>query len=176
MTDPAVGRTTFVGVMGRDPTDDEMSRLMAGYLERLPREVETSAGYKVLAGVPECLAKLRADGVLLGLTTGGLEAAAHIKLARAELNEFFTFGGYGSDSADRAELTRRGIERASEILKHPLARTEVDVVGDTPLDIKAAHDADATAIGVASGSYSVDQLREAGADHVLASLEEPFPL
>jgi phosphoglycolate phosphatase-like HAD superfamily hydrolase len=113
---------------------------------------------------------------LLGLTTGGLEAAAHIKLARAGLNEYFAFGGYGSDSADRAELTRRGIERASEILKHPLGRTEVDVVGDTPLDIKAAHDAGVVGVGVASGAYSVDQLREAGADYVLSSLDEPFPM
>jgi len=175
MTDPNVGRTTFVGVLGREPSDEEMSRLMAAYLERLPHEVETSPGYTVLAGVPECLAKLRNEGVLLGLTTGGLEAAAHIKLARAGLNEFFSFGGYGSDSADRAELTRKGIERASEILKHPLVRAEVFVVGDTPLDIEAAHDADATAVGVASGVYSVDQLREAGADHALVSLEEPFP-
>jgi len=176
MTDPNVGRTTFVGVLGREPSDEEMTRLMAGYLERLPHEVETSPGYKVLDGAPECLEKLRDAGVLLGLTTGGLEAAAHIKLSRAGLNGFFTFGGYGSDSPDRAELTRCGIERAREILKHPLTKAEVSVVGDTPLDIEASLDADATAVGVASGAYSVDQLRDAGADHVLSSLRDAFPM
>jgi phosphoglycolate phosphatase len=176
MTDPNVGRATFVGVLGREPTDDEMAKLMAAYVERVPHEVETSPGYKVLDGVVECLEALRDEGVLLGLTSGGLEVVAHAKLARADLNRFFTFGGYGSDSADRAELTRRGIERASEILKHELSAAEVDVVGDTPLDITAAHAASATAVGVASGAYSADQLREAGADHVLGSLAEPFPL
>jgi phosphoglycolate phosphatase-like HAD superfamily hydrolase len=174
MTDPNVGRTTFVGVMGRDPTDDEMARLMAAYLERLPHEVETSPGYKVLGGVVSCLTTLRDAGVLLGLTTGGLETAAHIKLSRADLNKFFTFGGYGSDSPDRAELTKRGIERASKVLSHPLSRAEVFVVGDTPLDITAAHAAGATAVGVASGAYTVEQLRDA--DYVLASLAEPFPM
>ncbi len=173
MTDPEVGRLTFVGAVGREPTDEEMARLVAAYVERVPHEVETSPGYKVLPGVVDTLTKLRDDGVLLGLTTGGLEQVAHAKLSRGDLNKFFTFGGYGSDSPDRAELTRRGIERANEILKKSLSRDEVFVVGDTPLDVKAAHDADSTAVGVASGSNSVDELKDA--DYVLASLEEPFP-
>ena len=49
------------------------------------------------------------------------------------------------------------------------------VVGDTPIDIAAAHAARATGVGVASGHYSEDDLREAGADYVLASLEEELP-
>ncbi len=176
MTDPNVGRATFVGALGRDPSDEEMAKVVARYVEHVPHEVETSPGYKVLPGVVECLERLRDDGVLLGLVTGGLEVVAHAKLARGDLNRFFTFGGYGSDSTDRAELTRCGVRRASEILKHELSAAEVDVVGDTPLDITAAHDASATAVGVASGAYSVDQLREAGADYVLGSLVEPFPM
>jgi phosphoglycolate phosphatase-like HAD superfamily hydrolase len=51
----------------------------------------------------------------------------------------------------------------------------VFVVGDTPLDIEAAHAAGAVAVGVASGRYSAEQLREAGADYVLESLEEELP-
>ncbi|MBA2323505.1 MAG: HAD family hydrolase, partial [Pseudonocardiales bacterium] len=35
--------------------------------------------------------------------------------------------------------------------------------------------AGATAIGVASGHYSTEDLAEAKADHVLGSLTEPFP-
>jgi phosphoglycolate phosphatase-like HAD superfamily hydrolase len=50
------------------------------------------------------------------------------------------------------------------------------VVGDTPLDVDAAKAVGATSLGVASGSYSVDELRRAGADVVLASLEEPIPI
>jgi phosphoglycolate phosphatase-like HAD superfamily hydrolase len=53
---------------------------------------------------------------------------------------------------------------------------EVIVVGDTPLDVDAAKAVGAVSLGVASGKYSVDELRRAGADLVLASLDEPFPL
>ena len=114
-------------------------------------------------------------GFLLGITTGAVEAAAHIKLARANLNRFFTFGGYGSDSADRGELTRKAIDRAGEILGSPLDPLRVLVVGDTPNDIVAAHAARAIGVGVASGHYSQEELRDAGADYVLSSLEEDLP-
>jgi phosphoglycolate phosphatase len=50
------------------------------------------------------------------------------------------------------------------------------VIGDTPLDIEAAHAAGCTAVGVATGHYDVDALREASADHVLSTLEQELPL
>jgi phosphoglycolate phosphatase len=175
MTDPDVGRLTFVGALGREPAPEDMARLMAKRHEHLPAAVAESKGYRVLPGVEQTLERLRDAGFLLGLTTGGTETAAHMKLERGGLNRFFSFGGYGSDSPDRAELTLRAIERAGEILKRPLEPKQALVVGDTPLDIRAAHDAGAVAVGVATGKYDEDQLREAGADYVVSSLEEELP-
>jgi phosphoglycolate phosphatase-like HAD superfamily hydrolase len=175
MTDPTVGRATFLSVIGHDPTEQEMARLMAAYLACLPDEVARSEGYRVLEGVEELLPRLCEEGFLLGITTGALEAAAHIKLARAGLNRFFSFGGYGSDSNDRTELTRSAIARGGSIVGHTLEPSHVLVVGDTPLDIRAANAVGAVAVGVASGNYSVDQLREAGADFVVESLTDPLP-
>ncbi len=174
MTDPEVARRSFHGVFGRDADERELSRLVNGYLERLPEEVGASTGYRVMPGVNELLSRLVDDSVLLGLTTGNLEAAAHIKLSRGGLNRFFSFGGYGSDSNDRAELTRRAIERAGVMHGHALDPARVVVVGDTPRDVDAAHAAGAVALAVATGSYTVDQLREAGADHVVPTLAEPL--
>ena len=65
--------------------------------------------------------------------------------------------------------------RAGEILGAPLDPQRVLVVGDTPKDIAAAHAARAIAVGVASGHYSEEDLRKAGADHVLRSLDEDLP-
>jgi phosphoglycolate phosphatase len=175
MTDPEVGRLTFVKVLGREPTPEEMATLMAKRLEHLPDAVRESEGYRVLPGVEQTLERLRDAGFLLGLTTGGVEAAAHMKLERGGLNRFFTFGGYGSDSPDRTELTRRAIERAEKVLGQLLDPKRVLVVGDTPLDIEAAHAAGAVGVGVASGHYDEQELRDAGADYVLATLEEELP-
>jgi phosphoglycolate phosphatase len=175
MTDPEVGRITFRGVMGREPTPDELARLMHEYLLVLPDEVANSPGYHMLPGVRELLVRLVEAGVLVGITSGAVEAATHIKLARAGLNQFFSFGGFGSDSNDRGELTRIAIQRAGVVRGAQLDPARVCVVGDTPLDITAAHAAGAVGIGVATGKYTLDQLADAGADHVLRDLAEPFP-
>ena len=106
-----------------DPSPPELMRVMASRQRHLPKAVADSAGYRVLPGVRERLEQLHDAGYPLGLTTGGTEAAAHIKLARAELNHYFCFGGYGSDSPDRTELTRRGIERAGVVLGQATATT-----------------------------------------------------
>jgi phosphoglycolate phosphatase-like HAD superfamily hydrolase len=105
-----------------------------------------------------------------------METAAHIKLSRADLNRFFSFGGYGSDSEDRGALTARAIDRAGTVLGQALDPGQVLVVGDTPRDVVAAQQAGAIAVAVASGEYDAEALRGAGAEHVLASLREPLPL
>jgi phosphoglycolate phosphatase len=176
MTDPEVGRLTFENVIGRQPTEREFAVLMAKRLAYLPQAVAESSGYRVLDGVAELLPRLCADAYLLGLTTGGVEAAAHIKLARADLNHFFCFGGFGSDSPDRTVLTRCAIARAGTVLGEPVDPARCLVVGDTPSDVEAAHGAGAVAVAVASGHFSEEQLRAAGADYVLASLLEPLPI
>jgi phosphoglycolate phosphatase len=175
MTDPVVGRLTFASAIGHEPSPSELAKVISHYLMRLPQEVASSPGYKVLDGVEELLPKLCKAGFLLGITTGAVEAAAHIKLARANLNHFFTFGAYGSDSADRGELTRKAIERAGAVLGSALDPKRVLVLGDTPNDIAAAHAAGAIAVGVASGHSSEEELRRSGADHVLGSLLEELP-
>jgi phosphoglycolate phosphatase len=173
-TDPQVARATFVGVMGRDPTDEELDHLYVQYLLHLADDILVSEHYRMLPGVEETLVALGEAGVLLGLVSGAMEGAARTKLIPANLNRFFIFGTYGSDSPDRAELTGIGIEKAAR-LHAGLTPSQVFVVGDTPRDLDAAKAAGAVSVGVASGNFSVDQLTEAGGNHVLGSLTEPFP-
>jgi len=174
-TDPEVAKRTFLGAVGHEPSPQELATVMAAYLDRLPWEVEHSEKYRVLDGAEETLRTFSRDGVLLGVTSGAVEAAAHIKLSRAGFNRYFPFGGYGSDSADRIELTRCALARGGRLVGHELDPKKCFVVGDTPKDIDAGHGAGCLAIGTATGHYDADQLRDAGADHVMTSLREPFP-
>jgi phosphoglycolate phosphatase-like HAD superfamily hydrolase len=174
-TDPEVGEKTFRGVLGRDPSKEEMARIYALYLRHLADDIWTSPGYRVLPGAVSTLNRLSEAGVVLGIVSGAMEGAARTKLTPANLNRFFVFGGYGSDSRDRGKLIHVAIDRASELRDEPLGRNNVVVVGDTPHDVEAARSAEVGCVAVASGKYSVEQLRDAGADHVLSSLKEPFP-
>jgi phosphoglycolate phosphatase-like HAD superfamily hydrolase len=176
MTDPEIVEIIFREVIGRDGSEEERAAAVAGYLGNLADAVAESDGYRVMPGIEETLARLAEQGVLLGIVTGNIEAAAQIKLARGDLNRFFTFGGYGSDSRDRAELTRRAVERGGEVEGSPLDLEQTIAVGDTPRDVSAGHGAGIAVVGVATGSYEVGQLREAGADYALSSVESGFPL
>src|SRR2546422_11590217 len=99
MTDPDVGRRTFQAVLHREPERKEFTRLLERRLHYLHRTVAESKDYRVLAGVEGLLPKLIEDGYLLGLVTGNVEAAAHVKLHRAPLKRVFSFWGYGSAAA-----------------------------------------------------------------------------
>src|ERR671916_2988598 len=176
MTDPDVGAKTFAAVMHRDPTPHELAQLIQRRLEHLPEAVAASEGYRVLPGVLERLRQLSRDGHLLGLITGNGDGAAFIKLARGDLMRWFSFGAYATAGLERAGIVRRAVERGEAMLGQDVPNTDIFVVGDTPLDIEAAHAVDCTAIAVATGHFDGAALREAGADHVLETLEEELPL
>jgi phosphoglycolate phosphatase-like HAD superfamily hydrolase len=174
--DPQVGRVVFEKAIGREPTEQEAEALMRRRLGYLPEEVENSPGYVVKDCVVDTLERLRSDGILLGLTTGNVEEAAHIKLARGDLDRFFSFGGYGSDSPDRTELTKRALERAGEALDGKLDLARCFSCGDTPRDIEAGHGAGIRVVGVATGEFTPDELSGAGADATITSFCDGLPL
>jgi phosphoglycolate phosphatase len=147
MTDPDVGHRTFAAVLGHEPTRAELNKVMERRLHHLYQTVAQSPDYRVLAGVEELLPQMLEQGYLLGLVTGNVEAAAHIKLHRSRLNRFFSFGGYGSDSTDRGELTRMALQRAAVVSGGSVTRDQAFVVGDTPHDVAAAHAAGIPASG-----------------------------
>jgi phosphoglycolate phosphatase len=175
MTDPEIAAIVFREVIGREGTPQERSRAIGCYLKHLPDTVEESGGYRVMPGIEQLMPRLIDDGLLLGLVTGNVEAAAHVKLARGRLNRFFSFGGYGSDSADRTEVTEVALRRGELVSGGTLRDGACVSIGDTPRDVCAGHGAGIRVIGVATGSYSLDQLREAEADWSLETVERGFP-
>jgi phosphoglycolate phosphatase len=175
MTDPEIAAIVFREVIGREGSAEERAKAIGCYLKHLPDAVAESDGYRVMPGVDDLLDRLIDGGLLLGLVTGNIEAAAHIKLARGRLNRFFSFGGYGSDSPDRTEVTKAALQRGELVSGGTLGDSSCISVGDTPRDITAGHGAGIKVVGVATGSYSVDQLKQAGADWSISQVTDSFP-
>lgn len=174
--DHEVCRQTFIGVMGREPSEAEIAALIQCYLLHIDDALRESTGYRVMPGIPELLHRLVRSGMLLGITTGNVAGAAHLKLHRGDLTKYFAFGGYGSDSPDRTMLTRIAIERAGALIGARIDPATVYVVGDTPRDVEAAHGAGAVSVAVATGHFTVAELRDAGGDIVLETVESGFPV
>ena len=176
MTDPEIAEIVFREVLGRDGSDVERAEAIGCYLGHLAEAVAESEGYFVIPGIEELLPRLVEEGILLGVVTGNIESAAHIKLGRGDLNKYFAFGGYGSDSRSRTELTKRALGRGAEVSGTALDRDQTIAIGDTPRDVKAGHGAGIHVVGVATGSYSVAELKEAGADWAIENVTEGFPV
>lgn len=175
MTDPEIAEIVFREVLGRDGSDVERAEAIGCYLGHLANAVAESEGYYVIEGIEELLPRLVAEGILLGIVTGNIEPAAHIKLARGDLDKYFDFGGYGSDSRSRTALTKKALERGAEVAGEPLDPDQTIAVGDTPRDVKAGHGAGIKVVGVATGSYKIEELKNAGADWAIPDVRSGFP-
>jgi phosphoglycolate phosphatase len=175
MTDPEIAEIVFREVLEREGSEVERAEAIGCYLGHLADAVAESEGYFVIEGIDELLPRLVEQGVLLGVVTGNIESAAHIKLARGDLNKYFAFGGYGSDSRSRTALTKKALERGAQVSGKPLDRDQTIAIGDTPRDVKAGHGAGIHVVGVATGSYGVDELKKAGADWAIENVSAGFP-
>jgi phosphoglycolate phosphatase len=129
---------------------------------------------QVCPGVPELLVRLATHPqVTLGLLTGNLATTAPIKLRAADINPaLFRVGAYGSDASSRSQLVSVAIARAQALTGHSYLGKKVVIVGDTPADVTCGKHLGVTAIGVATGPYSLEALSNAGADHVFADLTD----
>src|SRR5688572_17811226 len=112
------------------------------------------------------------DDVILGLLTGNIEPGARLKLGGAELNDYFPFGAFGSDSADRNELPPIAIQRAAAMHGHRFEGSDVVILGDSIYDIRCGVPYDATTIAIASGKTSPETLRAENPRHFFESAED----
>lgn len=158
--------------LANEDVDAAFTRSAEAYLRALPGALERRGG-SVLPGVAPLLDALSASHPAVGLATGNMERGARAKLGHFGLWERFAAGGFGDDSAVRAEVVRSGIDRLAAILGIDAAAHDTIVIGDTPLDVEAAHHAGVRALAVATGSFPKEDLAASGAEWVVDSLEDP---
>ncbi len=173
-TDPAIAREILrVRLNQTTAVNGQIESILEAYLSFLKEEVRLSPNYRVLPGVISVLDEfLSRRDIVLGLATGNVESGARIKLDRGALNPYFAFGGFGSDSEDRTELVRRAADKAAAQSCAPISPSETYVIGDTPLDIDAGKRAGFKTVGVATGSYSIEELMDSGAMLAIQDFEQ----
>ncbi len=124
-----------------------------------------------LPGAAEALAQLRHDGdAVLSLVTDADEDVARYRTTTVGVERYldFTVGAYGSsqvaDARDKAERAYNDTFRT------------IVVRADSADDVRRARPAADVLVAVAATEPAAEQLRAAGADHVVASLTDLVPL
>ena len=152
-----------------------LDELRRRYVEHLGEEIQLPGrGVKdVMPGIRLLLDTLATrDDAAVGLLTGNFVEGARVKLEDFDLWKYFPCGAFGGDSANRNDLVPIAIRRARECGIADVTPKDVIVIGDTPNDVECALVVGATPVAVATGSYSPDQLRAAGAGIVFDDLSD----
>jgi phosphoglycolate phosphatase-like HAD superfamily hydrolase len=157
MTDYQIALRTLE-TMGGDAHDENVKRLLTRYEELLPGSLPRRTG-RVLDNVREILEHLSATrpDVRSYLLTGNTRHGARAKLTHYDLAHFFSDGAFAEDTKARSTIATRALELARRA--GPVGDETIFVVGDTPHDIECAKAIEAKTIAVATGGYSVDELR-----------------
>jgi phosphoglycolate phosphatase-like HAD superfamily hydrolase len=123
----------------------------------------------LMPGVCEVLGHLERRGAMLGVATGNLERIGRFKLSRCGILERFRFGGYSDAFERRTDVFRHAVQQVRRMLHTDAA---ICVIGDTPADIKAAHENGVEIVAVAPGVYSVKDLSAHQPELCTASLQQ----
>lgn len=159
-------------------TPEAIELFRAGYRTHLGRLLGENNTAKTCPGVPELLEALFATPSLcVGLLTGNYPDTGRIKLTAAGIDaDRFHLHVWGCDSPHdppaRDHLPGVALERYRALHAIDADPGRVWVVGDTPHDIACARAHGCRSLGVATGMFSMDELRRAGADEVAPDLRE----
>jgi phosphoglycolate phosphatase-like HAD superfamily hydrolase len=155
-----------------EETAENVRDFCAEYVRRL-RGLLASHGGAVLPGARSWLEHLAgAEDTHVGLLTGNLRDGAAHKLMHYGLWDFFPFGGFGDHHLDRDGVAWEALEAACRHLGHEISGAAVCVVGDTPQDVRCARAIGARAVAVATGNYSLAELRVERPDVLLEDLRD----
>jgi phosphoglycolate phosphatase len=164
-TDPGILRA----VLRREGlADGEIDPRLPDVYRHMCDEVESNVDdirAELCPSIVELLDRLKAEGKLLGVVSGNLERIAWVKLERAGLRSYFSFGCFSNHAELREHIFRNGIDEARKLRGEAAT---VCFVGDTPSDIKAAQVLNVPVIALATGIYSADSLAEHGPDACFA--------
>lgn len=175
MTDLAILQSMFArhglpfGLSETTSAESAMAEALASLAHELPLHGNALPGARSAID-----ALSQTPGVLQSILTGNVARNAFVKLSAFGLDAGLDFGigGYGADSSVRADLVH--VAQAKALAKYGTSfdRHSTVLIGDTPRDIEAAQRGGARVTAVASGLFTVDELRLEQPDVVLPSLAD----
>ncbi|MER7312714.1 HAD family hydrolase [Streptomyces halstedii] len=158
--------------------EQSVETLAASIIAELPdrlaghRELLATEGVIMPGAVDALAAVQQAEHLIPTVVTGNLRGSAETKLSELGLVGYVdtTIGGYASDDPHRPALVRFAQDRAAAKHGGRFSRDNTVIVGDSLEDVRTGLEGGARVVAVASGTTTDQQLRDAGAQHVLPDL------
>jgi phosphoglycolate phosphatase len=175
-TDAQVVFELFEGIcMADEEIYDWMPQLREHYVSRLSKILNGPQHTELKPGVLKLLDELsRRKDAVLSLLTGNFESAARLKLSTQRLESYFIFeaGAFGDRAKHRGELPQDAVQKAKKHKGHHFTGKNVVIIGDTPSDVRCGKDLNVRTIAVATGSYSLEELKAEKPDFLFPDLSD----
>src|SRR5450759_82015 len=150
-TDPQIIRELVEADVGRERCEELLGEALERYLEEFAGRLAPETVVPK-PGAAQLLARLAAEPrVTLGLLTGNLERGARMKLEPPGFNPYFSFGAFGSDSADRYSLPAIALDRAKQRSGLSFSGKSIVIVGESVHDVLCGRSFGVRAVAVATG-------------------------
>ncbi len=124
---------------------------------------------KIFPGIKEILEKIKSAGLPISIFTGKGRKTTEITLKQLGIYDFFDLIVTGDDVKNH-KPSAEGIRMF--LNKYNLQPEKVLMIGDSPADIKAAHEAGVKIASVLWESYAKDEVLKMQSDYVFHSVDE----
>ncbi len=169
-TDLAIFQEISRKELGRELSCSEEQLVVMEYVKNYRASFMKQNPFHALPGVAELLDRLvDNENCVVGIQTGNIEDIGELKLRGADIHHYFSFAAYCASFYDKTDVVR---DAKSRLKEQGICAEEIIVIGDSPRDIAAGQSNQCRTIAVATGRFSEDALREAGADCVLPDLRD----
>lgn len=158
-------RAVFVELAG----DEDVAARALEAFERYLRNEYENGEVREIPGAEAAFSQLKQAGVKLALTSGFDRGLVDMLVGRLGWSDLFDCVLSGSDAPEGRPAPYLIYRAMTELRVHDVSR--VAVVGDTPLDLRAANNARAGwVIGVLSGAHGIETLGATPHTHLLPSV------
>ncbi|QQE12193.1 HAD family hydrolase [Planctomycetota bacterium] len=164
-----------------DDHHDHHEAFKKSYLKALQEELENHDVH-AHEGIEQLINRLNhmsqsGAPVMLGLLTGNYTEGAELKLKSIGIDPaWFAITACGDEAESRPDLTLLAMQKYEALIGVKANPKRIIVIGDTPKDVDCAKAHDCYAFAVATGPFTVEQLKQSGADHAVEDLADHKPL
>lgn len=169
VTDHTIFNTVFLEQFGRTPSAHEVVDFQQAFVDQLQRNrVATPELFRQVKGANTLFEKLHAQGISVGLATGGWMRPAKLKLEYVGIPLTNVFDAYADDKHTRPDIINTVLTAVRQTGQTP---QRVVYFGDADWDVKTTREMKMPLVGVRwRGDYSA--LGDQGVSHVIADYDD----
>jgi phosphoglycolate phosphatase len=159
------------GVPG-DVFDTKADRVLDEFGIEFAASMPADVTGRILPGAEELLTTLSQTDNVLALYTGDAPGVVDAVFRATGFGRYFAYRFSGTQVERREDMVKLAIKKAEADTGVEFMGKDVVIIGDSVRDVECGQIFNALTIGVASGSYSAEELVRAGAYIVVSSLKE----